>query len=320
MTMLRSRFVAQVAASALLSSSVAFAGVKAPAPDAKVRKQASVLYEAGLKAFDAGDAELCLAKFEEAYRTLPKPVVLVNIAACKERRGDYAGALETLQKYLADRPDAPDRAAVESRIADLKKTPGVVTVASTPAGAAIWVDGSDAAKITPADVSVPPGEHVIALKREGYESAEQSVTVALGERSHVELTLATAAPEARPDAEVNDRPKWTSDEGYHPGAAFWVAVGGTVAAAGVTTVFGVMALSKHSQFEDKPTRELYDDGRRDAVISDVALGVASACAVTAGVLFFTSRGTKEKPPSESAVVIAPSFSTRGGGLVGNVRF
>jgi tetratricopeptide (TPR) repeat protein len=315
--MLRSMLVARAVLCALCASSALFAAPKASGADAKLRKQASALYEEGLKALDAGDAETCLAKFEEAYRTVPKPLVLLNIAECRKRTKDYAGAIEALERYLADRPDAPDRAAVEGRIADLQKTNGTVAVTSTPSGASIWVDGEDAARTTPADVSVAPGEREVALKLAGHETAKERVTVASGHKSQVDLTLPEAAPQPRA-AKDEAEPTGTSDGGYHTSTGFWVAAGGAVAAAGVSAVFGVMALDKHSEFEDRPTRDVFDDGRRDALISDVALGVAAASAITAGVLYFTSKDAEKA--ADRGFSLGPSFSPRSAGLVGNVSF
>src|SRR5262245_62105926 len=71
-----------------------------------LRKKASALFEEGFKALDAGDFQTCERKFEEAYRTVPMPVVLLKVAECRKRGGAYSGAVEALERYLAERPDA----------------------------------------------------------------------------------------------------------------------------------------------------------------------------------------------------------------------
>jgi hypothetical protein len=284
-----------------------------------LKKKASALFEEGFKALDAGDYEKCEAKFQEAYRTVTMPVVLLKIAECRKRAGAYSGAVDALERYLSERADAPDKAAVEAQIADMKKRPGTVTVASTPPGAAIWVDESDTRKVTPDSLTLSPGEHSIELKLRSYEAKEARIVVPFGSKRDLELTLTKPGDGSEPlPPPVETPPEEENESGYSTSPAFWIFAGGAVAAGGVATVFGVMALNKQSEFEETPTREIYDDGRRNALIADISLGVAAASAITAGVIFFSSKGSDG--PSDRGLAIAPSFGRGGGGLVGHVRF
>jgi len=292
-----------------------------PAPTTP-RLKARALYAEGEKALEAGDAETAQRDYEEAYRTLPNASVLLKIAECQSRRSNERGAVETLQRYLKERATAPDRASVEERIAGLKKTPGVVSVSSSPPGAAIWVDGSDAAKTTPAEVRLTPGEHIVAVQLPRYETVQQTIVVDFASRPVLELTLApSAAPTAGQGETEGGSPEGAQSGhsgGYRLTPAFWVAAGFTAVGAGVMTGFGVVALGEHSDYQQKPTRALYDDGRRDALIADVGLGVTAASAITAAVLFFTSKQGDHR--EEHALQVAPSFVRNGAGITGNVRF
>lgn len=333
--MLGSRLLARAAVCAICMGTPAGAAPKAAAsspgkaapgaaagkPGGKVspalRKKASALFEEGFKALDAGDFATCEQKFEEAYRTVPMAVVLLKVAECRTRAGAYQGAVETLERYLEERPDAPDRAAVEGQIAEIKNRPGIVSVSSAPPGAAIWVDGEDTKRVTPADVDVSPGEHTVELRLRFHHAEERRLVVAFGSKRELEVSLTRAAPLAPPAAAD---PEGSSKEssGYRATPAFWIFAGGAVAAAGVGTAFGLMALDKHSVFEDRPTRDLYDDGKRDALIADVAFGVAAASAITAGVIFFSS--SQSEKPETGRFTVAPTFGRSGGGVVGHVRF
>jgi hypothetical protein len=303
-----------------LLSAPAFAA-DAP-PSRALRMKARTLFADGQKALDSGDVQTAEKDFEEAYKTLPNAAVLLKIADCRSRLSDDAGAVDALQHYLADRPNAPDRAEVESRIAAIKQKPATVSVTTTPAGATILVDGSDSGQVTPADLRLVPGDHTIAVQLAPYETVQRSITVEFASRKTLQLTL--SAP-ARQGAEPGIKP--ATDEGTYPtttssgrslSPAFWVAVGGTVAGAAVTTTFGIMAINEHSEYNKKPTRTLYDDGRRDALVADIALGVTVASAVTAGVLFFTAKSGDEPP--DHHVVVVPCIERGGGSLVGHVRF
>lgn len=294
----------------------AFAAVPSPA----LRLKARNLYAAGEKALDAGNVDEAEHDFEEAYRTLPNAAVLLKIADCKVRLGDGPGAVDTLQRSLTDKKTAADRTPIETRIDEIRKKPGVVTVTTTPSGAAIWVDGADSGKTTPADIEVFAGDHTFSARLPDHETADKTLTVVFASRPTVDFTLAEKATpvESAPPAATTPEPTESNDTGYRLTPAFWVAVGGTVVGAGVMTGFGVAALDKHSEYQKKPSRSLYDDGRRDALIADVALGVSAASAITAAVLFFTSNGDEKS--DEQAFGITPTFGCSGGGVTGYVRF
>jgi len=312
-------WTARVLACALsMSAAVKAAPEGAPSPE---RTKARSLFAQGEKLLKAGDAQGAQHAFEEAYRTMPNAVVLLKVADCQSKQGDVQGAVASLEKYLAERANAPGRASVEERVAEMRRTPGTVTLKSTPAGASIWVDGQDSALVTPSDVEVPPGEHRFTLKLPPYQSAERSAVIDFGSRATIELTLASPPPPPPPPAEglpnTTAPPEADHSGGRSLAAPFWIAVGATAAGAAVTTVFGVIALNKHSQFERTPTNQLADDGERAATISDVALGVAAAGAVTATVLFFTApRGEAHT----ASFGVTPMVGARSGGLVGNARF
>jgi hypothetical protein len=311
--------VARAALCALSLSAVVHAAPEGPQTPERVR--ARTLYGQGEKLVKSGDYQAAARAFEEAYQTLPNAIVLLKLADCRERLADYPGAVESLEKYLSEKPNAPDRASIEDHVAELRRKPGIVTVKSTPAGAAIWVDDKDSALVTPSDVELDPGEHKVTLKLLPYQSVDQSVVVEFGSKKMMDLTL--PPPEAPKHLNAEATPAHTTDVEPQKtgsrklGAPFWVAIGVTAAGAAVTTVFGVVALSKHSDFEKTPRNSIADDGERAAVISDIALGVAAAGAVTATVLFFTAPRDKVV---ETAFTFAPFAGPRAGGIVGNARF
>jgi len=69
---------------------------------------------------------------------------------------------------------------------------GSIAVTSTPAGAAVWLDGTDTGLLAPAVLDdVPAGDHVITLKLDDYADASATVTVQSGETATVDLALTT---------------------------------------------------------------------------------------------------------------------------------
>jgi serine/threonine protein kinase len=73
---------------------------------------------------------------------------------------------------------------------ELKRLSASLSVASTPAGAVILIDGKDSGKLTPSEFSFDTaGTHMITLRRSQYLEESSSVTVEPGQTSNVNLTL-----------------------------------------------------------------------------------------------------------------------------------
>jgi type II secretory pathway pseudopilin PulG len=73
---------------------------------------------------------------------------------------------------------SPETRAVEvtagksdSVAAQLRPAVSTLHINSTPLNAAIWIDGKDTGKTTPADINVEKGEHRILVRKQGYKDA-----------------------------------------------------------------------------------------------------------------------------------------------------
>ncbi len=300
-------------------------------PSEEARAAAREAYGRGQTAFDAGDYENALAAFQEAYEAVPNPIVLVSIANSEERLGDVRAAVETLEQYLEERADAPDREEIELRLADLRSRPAHLDISSTPTGASITLDGEAREEVTPAEIEVPAGEHTIGLSLEGYEDSTETVTVSFGERIEHAPVLAEAEPVADEfgeegegdeyDTEEEETEEIEEEEGVSAGV--WV----TSAIAGVSlitgTVLGFLALSQQSEFDDMPTTDTADKGELFALFADVGFGLAAAMAITAVVLYLTSsddEDEEEEDEESASLTIVPAVGSHGGGVAANLTF
>jgi hypothetical protein len=292
-------------------------------PPAQQRALARELYTNGQQLFRQGDFGGAQRAFEEAYRAVPNPVVLLSIAECHVRTEQYQKAIDTLRTYLSERANAPDRAQVEAQIQTLQSKPATLSVLSNIDGASIVVDQQDTGHVTPADVSLAPGEHTIALTKDGYVPAQQTVTLAPGGRDNVRVMLSAEPP--APVAETPVVEPTPTERHRYPTPAFWAVTGVTGAGLVVGAVLGGLALDKKSDFDDKPTEALADKGERLALFADVGFGIAVAGGVTALVLYLTSdknaQPADEQPPEpQQAWSVSPTVSKSNAGLVGKVRF
>ena len=78
---------------------------------------------------------------------------------------------------------------------DTTPTTGTLVVQSTPAGAQIWVDGTNTGKVTPDSVkNLTAGTHSLTLKLDGYKDTVQtSISITAGSTTTRTITLTRAA-------------------------------------------------------------------------------------------------------------------------------
>ena len=82
---------------------------------------AKVHFLSGQAYYDQANYEDALREFGEAYRISKKPALLYNLAVCHEHLNHFDDAIAALEQYLAETPDANDRANIEARIQNLKQ-------------------------------------------------------------------------------------------------------------------------------------------------------------------------------------------------------
>jgi hypothetical protein len=109
-----------------------------------------------------------------------------------------AGKIETVDIVLASRTEQ-----------------ALLRVTSPVSGAAVVIDGVAIGNV-PAEVPMKPGQHRIALSRDGYDRAETSVVVAAGEKKEVSVPMAVRETITS---------KWW----------FWTGIGVVLVAGGVAT-------------------------------------------------------------------------------------
>lgn len=143
----------------------------------------------GVKLFNDENFGAAIAEFEAAYAERPRASPLVNLALCHKSLFHYPKAITALEKALAlhhDSMEAEDRAAAETAIREMRALLGYVTVEVTPPHAMLYVDDEPlppGAKDKP--LPLGPGKHRIEARAEGYESAEETVSVTSADRDKI---------------------------------------------------------------------------------------------------------------------------------------
>lgn len=296
----------------------------APAPAEPTQEQRDAAREAygrGQALFAQGNYAAAKAAFDQAYAAVPNPVVLLSTAECQVRLNQLDDAYVTLQKYIADRPTAPDRAEVEQKAGELLATPAHLVIATEPVGAAISLDGQPTGKVSPAELDVKRGEHTIGLSLAGYESVDEQISARIGARHELQIALHPVPQAAEPPPPELKTATSTSK----PTTALWIT--GIVGAAGLVTgtVLGFMVLAERSDYDAHPTKATADRGERLALFTDVAFGVGAMALVTSAVLYLTA-GEPGAPtePQQNAdharIQLMPVATAHGAGLTAGGRF
>lgn len=109
-----------------------------------------------------------------------------------------AGKLETVDVVLASR-----------------SAEALLRVTSPVSGAAVAIDGKSIGNV-PAETPMKPGQHRIAVSRDGYDSAETSVVLIAGESKNVDIPMAVHDTVTK---------KWW----------FWTGIGVVLVAGGIAT-------------------------------------------------------------------------------------
>jgi hypothetical protein len=274
-------------------------------------------YAQGDKLFKAGDFAGALPEFQAANEIKATAQVERFIGMCEDNLGHYRAALDWYAKFLDHVPDklASQGDELKKRSAEIKAMPGKVHVETTPAGASVSVDDKPASTPTPADLDVPPGSHVLKLAAPGHVTTTKTIDVMFASSQTVTADLPTEAapPPPPPPAPVAAAPPPPPP----PAAAeplaeprskvpAFVTGGLAIAAAGVGTVFGVLALNDQSNFNKTPTTSTADTGDTHALICDMAFGVAITFGVTSAVLFLTRDDAASAAPASAKAAPRPA--------------
>jgi len=303
-----------------------------PRTDKEKKDAAKKDFEEANSKMASGDYKGAYELYKEADSYVPGAVPKFKMAEALDKAGDIDGAQKAYEAFLASNPP-PDKNkeridSAKARIEALKVAPAEVKVSVMPAealGATFMVDGAPQATNP---LSVPPGHHTITVKSDGFIDGTQDVDVTRGEKKDVTITLApkpkddkvAGGPTLPPGGEKAPPPKPPEDSGGGSivPAVVTLSLAGTGAIVG--TVFGVLALSSKSSFDETPTQDLFDETERNALIADMSFGVALTFGVTGLVLLLTNDSGDDAEKTATGFQVLPYAGPGGAGAVGTFHF
>jgi len=315
------RFVRSGVGAALLAIAL---GAHAQQPPAKGddAARAQALFNDGRAAMEKGDVAGACKMLSESLALVKRPSTLFNLAQCEAKQGKIRSATEHMKGAIETLDPGDERVKIaRDQYADLDKQLPRVTLRlapGTPADSTVLVDGTpvDRASIG-TQLPLDPGEHALVVRAAGRSDARTSVTLAVGDRREVTLTVGAApTPAASKEAAATQAP--ATEPSNTKRTLGWV-IGG-VGAAGLVagSVTGVMAIGKKNQMEDNcvgvcndAARSAADSGRTLSLLSTISFAVGLAGVGVGTYLLITS--PSKEPPAPS-VAIAPATLPKGAGL------
>lgn len=218
-------------------------------------------FEKAEMAYKLGKYEEAIRGYEEAYRAMPEPAFLFNIAQAHRQqfrlsRKPYhlEKALSLYKNYLREMPKAPNRGtvrklidelkelltAVEERHNDTNKGPAMLVLRGEIAGGAtVTIDGKTAGTI-PLSKKVEPGVHLVQVTKQGYAPWSTSITVDAGGKMDLPVMLQKRGGGGATPGPTPVYKKWW----------FWTIVG-AVAVAGAGT--GIYFATRGDDIPQMPT-------------------------------------------------------------------
>jgi hypothetical protein len=302
----------------------------ARATDVPISEEARMHFSAGVALLQDPKApryEEAYREFKAAYAASPSYKILGNLGLCAmkiERDGEAINAYETYLNEAGPELTAQLREQIQRDLLTLKAGVVELTVSSSPAGALITdvrtpIEGQDVRNnygplLTPLALSLRHGHHVITARMNGYPDVQWEVD-ATGTTLPPHVFTLVKAPIAR--TYVHDRP--TPVAAYVSGAI-------TLGLAATGSVFGLIALQKHNDFNSlndgtrvNQATDARNSGQTLNIITDSLFGAAILGAVVTSYVFF-SRPTVERPVTGALPTLTPNLDPRNAGATARWAF
>ena len=300
--------------------------------------QAEALFNSGKDAMARGELTVACARFSDSLKLDPAVGTLLNLAACEEKSGKLATALEHFTTARSQLPKDDFRIGfTNERIAALTPRVAHVTLRlapPAPPGTKVLRDGIE---VPPAAwntaMAIDPGAHTIEAESTTHAASRMEITLREGEAMSIDLRAELAKPSARPAGEPAGsgapgtgtsqaeapRPQETSRSNTLAFVATGVGAVGLIAG----TITGLMTVGAASTYKDHCHGGQCDPdglsaastGQTTQVISPIAFGVGVVGVALGAYLFLRSPSGSPSKASAATTILAPSASPTGGGLM-----
>jgi hypothetical protein len=260
----------------VLSTTFAFAA------DDEAQKEANVHFQRAVGLYSEADYKAALVEFKKAYEIAPHVTVLYNLGQTYYQLQNYAEALSTFERFLAEGGTA-HRQEVENAVNVLKSRVGKLDITTTTPGWEISVDDEVVGKTPlPKPIGVSIGKRKISATKSGEPSQTRFVEVAAGETTAVALSSnAAGGGSGTQNGGSSDQAGPQVSKGTSPLLIVgWVGTGLLAAGAVVT---GILASGAESDLDE--ARNKFPGDKADI---DSKASTTTTLAITTDVLAITA--------------------------------
>ncbi len=185
-------------------------------PSSKAQQAADLAHKS-MAEYNVGKFDAALEDATNAYLLDPRPGFLYNIGQCQRALHNWERAEFFYRGYLRDKPDAPNRKAVEELIAEMQATQKEEAAAKAAEAAAKTKPAE-----TPILVEAPPAAVTAATEQRPHHN--HALAIGLGSAGVVMLGLSIASI-----VEVVSFNRYVAGAASKPGTVQWSAGNQTLA-------------------------------------------------------------------------------------------
>jgi hypothetical protein len=267
--------------------------------------------------------ENAITAYEKSIEAGDDPNVYFDLAVVEEKAGKLDRAathFRTLIKAQGARADLVKKAT--ARFDDLTTKTGLVTIIAKPEGATISISGNEVGKTPLAEPLVlMPGTYSFAIMADGHVTKEVELKIEAGSESERTIQLEEGKSEPPPKREPErpiEKPIAAAPPAGPDKLPLYVGAGAAGGFVLIATITGIMAVGKHSTFEDENASpgaraDAKDAGKTLAVVTDICIvGALAAGGFTAYWYFRKYKPAQQKMETKTAVV--PWVKPDAGGL------
>lgn len=285
-------------------------------------------FKNGLELFKLHSLDASLAEFERAYQLTHNYKILFNIALVYRDMNDFAGAVDTFDRYFAEGGadvDPQRRAEVQAEYNRIKVYVAYLQVKTSLPNAEVFVDDVPVGRTPfakPVTINVGT-RRKISVNHEDAAPITRFVKASAGETVKLDVDLRRNEVSTGPQIVSRTVVVREQEKPSKFTTLSWVGLGAAGALALGATATGIAALGASSSAENESYTANQGAAEVDSRRSTArALGITTdvlivAAAATAGVTLYLTLSRDPKPAASPSASMGLRFTGTGGALVGS---
>lgn len=164
-------------------------------------EQARERFMEGRAFYDNDEFDKAAEAFLESYELSGRSELLYNVGQAYRLAGKLTEAEAYFQRYLSELPGAPNAGEVADTVIEIQQaiaaSMATLNVTSTPEGATILVEETEARCNAPCELDLAPGTYTLVASLPDFDQARQSITLEARQREQLAMTLRAAVQTGR---------------------------------------------------------------------------------------------------------------------------